>query len=137
MSKKLKWTATIVALVLLGLLFLFKGTQWASAIGKKHIMIQIEGVKQKEVIELDTDCETLAEVMETHEELDAEITEGPYGAYLITLANETQDEAKGPWWIYESSNNEVCVATGYCPALDQIVIQDNDEFTFRLTSDIQ
>ena len=41
--------------------------------------------------------------------------------------------ATGPWWLYESENNEACKAAGFCPAVDETPIQDQDHFTFKYT----
>ncbi len=137
MTKKVKWIAAAAALILLGVLaFAFKNNSEGTA-GAKQITIHVKGVKHQETISIDSDCETLAELLKTHTELKAEVDNGPYGAYLITLLDETQASQKGPWWVYESDNNEVCTAMEYCPALDKVTIKDKDEFTFSLINELE
>ena len=88
---KVKWIAAAAALILLGVLaFAFKNNSEGTA-GAKQITIHVKGVKHQETISIDSDCETLAELLKTHTELKAEVDNGPYGAYLITLLDETQD----------------------------------------------
>ena len=51
----------------------------------------------------------------------------------VSLDVEQGDMATGPWWLYESENNEACKAAGFCPAVDETPIQDQDQFTFKYT----
>lgn len=135
MSKKIKWIAAAIAVILLGALLILQAKKGEPVSGQKHIILHIEGVEKKETVEVDTDSETLADALKTQKELNAEIAEGPYGAYLVSLNGEKQNQNQGPWWVYESSNNEVCLSMEYCPALEQVLIKDKDEFTFSLISD--
>jgi len=135
MSKNLKWLSVgVVVILLVGILCLWGG-RGSSDQGTKHIVIKIEGVKTKQETAFDTDCDTLAELLKTKQELQAEMKEGPYGAYLYSLAGEAEDEASGPWWVFSSDNNEDCLAMQMCPAIDQVHLHDQDEFTFSLISD--
>ena len=98
--------------------------------GQKHIILHIKGIENQKDVEVDTDCETLAEALNEQKDLQVKIDEGPYGAYLVSLIGETA--AKDQGWVYESPNNEVCLSMEYCPALEQVMIQDQDEFIFSL-----
>ena len=48
-----------------------------------------------------------------------------------------QDMEKGPWLVFESENNTVCKEAGMCPAMDEVVIEDGDAFTFKLISSFE
>lgn len=137
MSKKMKWIAAAIAILLLGALGIMQYTKGNSVPGMKHIILHIKGVEKNQTVELDTESETLAEALKTQKELKAEIADGPYGAYLVSLNGEKQNQNQGPWWVYESSNNEVCLSMEYCPALEQILIKDKDEFTFSLIDNFE
>lgn len=137
MSNKVKWIVALAAVILLGVIAFTWGTNAERTAGEKHIIIHVEGIKYNETLEVESECETLAELLKTHAELRAKVDDGPYGAYLVTLLDETQNQSKGPWWVYDSPNNEVCKKMEYCPALDQVVIQDKDEFTFSLINELE
>ncbi len=135
MSKKLKWISVGIVGLLLVIVLCLWGSRGSSDQGSKHIVITIEGVETKLETAFDTDCDTLAELLKTEQELQAKLKDGPYGAYLYSLAGEAEDEASGPWWVFSSDNNEDCLAMQMCPAIDQVHLHDHDAFTFSLISD--
>ena len=53
--------------------------------------------------------------------------------HLDVYKRQQGDMATGPWWLYESENNEACKTAGFCPAVDETPIQDQDQFTFKYT----
>ena len=135
---KKKWTiaAAIVAamiLVILGVNVLMPKTTE----GNKTVSVTVINVIEDEQIyqgEFNTDAETLGEFLDEAEELKAVMEESTYGRLLTSLLDLDQGAMEtGPWWLYESDNNEACKAAGFCPAVDDTPIQDKDHFTFKFT----
>lgn len=80
-------------------------------------------------------AETLADFLEKAEDLDVVMEDGQYGKTIMGMMGvETEDFNKGPWWLYESDNNESCTQAGYCDAASNLPIKDGDNFTFTYTS---
>lgn len=91
-----------------------------------------EGVIVKEV-DVHTDVLTLEELL-NEQDFDAEISSGSFGSYVDGLFGlTTTDMNTGPWWTYSSENNETCVSLGYCPAVNDVAINDGDNFHFTWT----
>ena len=108
--------------------------------GEKEIEIQVvDATKDKEVLQKTfyTDAKTLTEFLEETEELDVNIEQGEYGSLLNEICGLKQDMDKGPWLVFESENNTVCIEAGMCPAMDEVVIEDGDAFTFKLVSSFE
>lgn len=81
-----------------------------------------------------TEAKTLTDVLKNCDELDAKLEDGQYGTMVMGLAGtETEDWNKGPWWTYESANNEVCQKESYCPAADDVLVEDGDNFVFTFS----
>lgn len=60
---------------------------------------------------------------------------GPYGTALIgMLGYKTEDWNKGPWWLYESENNESCKAAGFCEGISSLKVKNGDKFVFKFTN---
>lgn len=79
--------------------------------------------------------ETLADFLEKADELEVVMEDGQYGKTIMGIKGvKTEDFQKGPWWLYESSNNESCVAAGQCDAASTLKIKDGDQFTFTYTA---
>lgn len=57
-----------------------------------------------------------------------------WGAYITSMLGEEQKQPDGPWWTYDSENNETCIKEGYCPAASSLPISDGDKFVFNLSS---
>lgn len=135
--------AVIAAIAFFGL----KGTLFATQAGAKEIQLIItvdEPTGTDKVVydaKTRTDAETLGEYLD---ELQAdgklELTlagakTDPYGRYIVGINGIlTEDSAKGPWWLFNSSTNKDCVAAGYCAGIDMAPIYDQDLFTFTFTS---
>ncbi len=81
------------------------------------------------------ECKTLADVINHAPELNAKTEEGQYGMTILGLMGVEGDWDKGPWWLYESEDNEACAAAGYCDGASNLEVQDGNHFTFMLTSD--
>lgn len=141
MKKKVIWA--LVALVLiLGLTlgtFLFRKP---AQTGDKEIHVKvIDQTQAKEKIVLEdtyyTDASTLTEFMNETDALDASMEQSDYGSLLMEIAGLKQDMDKGPWLVFDSKNNTVCKEAGMCPAMDDVLIEDQDEFTFSLISEYE
>lgn len=78
---------------------------------------------------------TLYDFLEKAKELDVKFGEGSYGAYIDSILGLEQDFNKGPWWLYASQNNETCLKEGMCPAIQELDIQDGDQFEFTYTKE--
>lgn len=89
-----------------------------------------------EAVVVSASCETLADVInEAKEELNAVTEDGAYGMQIMGLMGKECNWDKGPWWLYDSKNNDSCVNAGYCDGASNLVVEDGDSFTFRLTSE--
>lgn len=136
MTTKQKLLATGLAILLLGgicLLGLGKSTTTKQL---KQIHIVIDGEQSHIDTTIKSDSDTLAELLLEQKEWNAVMENGAYGNFLTSLLGEAQDLQQGPWWLYSSSNNRICLEHGMCPALDQVLLEDGDAFHFQLTSDI-
>ncbi len=80
-------------------------------------------------------CETLADVLVEAVELQAITSESEYGLTLESLMDISTDWQKGPWWVYESDNNDSCIALGMCDSINKTPIEDKDNFIFMFTSE--
>lgn len=141
MKKKVIWA--LIALVLifgvaLGTSLFRKPTQT----GDKEIHVKvIDQTQEKEQIVLEdsyyTDASTLTEFLNETDALDASMEQSDYGSLLMEIAGLKQDMDKGPWLVFDSENNTVCKEAGMCPAMDDVLIEDQDEFTFSLISEFE
>ncbi|MEG0176254.1 hypothetical protein [Anaerorhabdus sp.] len=83
-----------------------------------------------------TDAETLGDALVEAKDIKMVTEESAYGRYIVALCDVSQgSQEAGPWWLYESDNNESCKAQGMCMGIDETVIKDGDNFTFNLTAD--
>ncbi len=83
---------------------------------------------------LTTDAEFLADLLKEQTAFEVSMEDGEWGAYITSMCDEEQGGGEGPWWTYESENNESCVANGYCDAASNLPINDGDKFIFKLSS---
>lgn len=89
-----------------------------------------------DAVVVSANCSTLADVIdEAKDTLNAVTEEGAYGMQIMGLMGKECDWDKGPWWLYDSENNDSCVNAGYCDGASNLVVEDGDSFTFRLTSE--
>lgn len=83
-------------------------------------------------ITVEGEVETLADFLEEADELNVVMEDSEYGKKIMSILDvATEDWAKGPWWLYESDNNESCKAAGQCDAASSLKIKDGDSFTFN------
>lgn len=127
--------AVIAAVAIGAMLLRPSGTQ-----GAKEVTVTVIDQTQdpeKEVLNetFRTDAKTLSEFLEETEGLDAELSQSDYGSLLESIAGLKQDMDNGPWLTYSSENNASCQAAGYCPAADDVMIEDGDAFVFTLIAE--
>lgn len=53
-----------------------------------------------------------------------------FGRLLTGISNVEQNAATNQYWSYESSNNAECIKSGFCTGVDQLPIEDGNNFTF-------
>lgn len=138
---KKKWLYAGIAIVLLAIVcgagVLLKQSMSA---GDKTITIVVVDRTQNPETEVlnksyQSNAETLTKFLEETDELDAAIEESTYGSLLTSIAGLDQDMDNGPWLVFESSNNASCKEYGgMCPAMDDVALEDGDNFTFALIS---
>ncbi|MGX8852772.1 hypothetical protein [Amedibacillus sp. YH-ame10] len=101
-----------------------------------------DAVNNKELFKGDVtvngEVKTLADFLEKAKDLEVEMEDGQYGKTIMGMKGvKTEDFNKGPWWLYESSNNKSCQATGQCDGASELEIGNGDEFTFNYTSSFE
>lgn len=138
MKKKLLALTIVVAIALLGI-FVFQHQKPTVQEGAKTIHIKIENRDTNETLFDDmvkTDALTLEELLLEKEEVKAVFSEDrTYGAFIVSMMDQAQGaNNQAPWWMFESENNETCKLEGFCPSSDNVPINDQDSFTFYLTS---
>lgn len=104
-------------------------------LGDKNIKIVIIDNTEKVIYDetLDTDTEILGdlidEINETKETFTLEGTkDSEFGRYVSNIVGT--ELGSNEFWVFESENNEVCVAETMCPGIDALAIKNNDEFKF-------
>lgn len=87
---------------------------------------------------LHTDTETMYEFLVEKTQLKAVMDESQFGNFITSMMDVEQgDMSTGPWWLYESKNNESCLSAGMCPGVDALNLQDGDDFLFKLTNSFE
>lgn len=131
-------------LLILGLLAMILmvtlGFKWLypkAGVGEKNItLIFVDEMEHKTLKEvtIQSEATTLEDVLK-EPEFEAVLTRGTFGVFIDGLLGlTTQDMNSGPWWTYASENNETCVMFSYCPAINEVSLQDGDRFTFTWTN---
>lgn len=88
-----------------------------------------------ETLTKEGDIENLYDFLSECDELEIVFEEGSYGATIDSMLGLKQDFNKGPWWLYSSENNETCKEEGMCPAVQNLGINDGDQFVFSYTNE--
>ena len=88
-----------------------------------------------ETLTKEGDIENLYDFLSECDELEIVFEEGSYGATIDSMLGLKQDFDKGPWWLYSSENNETCKEEGMCPAVQNLEINDGDQFVFSYTNE--
>ena len=84
-------------------------------------------------ITVNGDVKTLADFLILATDLQVVLEDSSYGNLITSILGFEQSD-KGPWWLYESTTNKSCVNAGMCDGVDNLIIENNDQFTFKLTS---
>ena len=135
MNKKTKWIAIGVAIVVVVALCAWSFSSKQEK-GNKTIFIDVEIDGDMQSFQFQTDALTLKELLETETSLQAVMEDSTYGALLTSLLGHELDMEQGPWWLFSSANNKVCMEQGMCPVLDDVNLFDQDAFLFKLTNDL-
>lgn len=102
----------------------------------KEISIQIIDMHEPEKVLFDevVSCEneSLGDFFDTQDQITVEIEESEYGAYIVSMMGQASDNEY--FWVYESENNQTCLDLGMCPAIDECILEDGDQFIFKLTN---
>lgn len=53
-----------------------------------------------------------------------------FGRYIDNILNV--DKSSQQFWVFSSENNKVCLAEAFCPGIDLLEIDDQDEFKFYI-----
>lgn len=88
-----------------------------------------------ETLTKEGDIENLYDFLSECDELEIVFEEGSYGATIDSMLGLKQDFNKGPWWLYSSENNATCKEEGMCPAVQNLEINDGDQFVFSYTNE--
>lgn len=88
-----------------------------------------------ETLTKEGDIENLYDFLSECDELEIVFEEGSYGAYIDSMLGLKQDFDKGPWWLFSSKNNATCKEEGMCPAVQNLEINDGDQFVFSYTNE--
>lgn len=88
-----------------------------------------------ETLTKEGDIENLYDFLSECDELEVVFEDGSYGATIDSMLGLKQDFNKGPWWLYSSENNETCKEEGMCPAVQNLGINDGDQFVFSYTNE--
>lgn len=92
----------------------------------KHIVVTVKSDRDdmNQVIDVDTDSETLGDWVKTNELFDYEDTE--YGTYIKSIDGCSEDVENEFWW--QVQKNGVPSETG----VDSIILEDGQEYNFVL-----
>lgn len=88
-----------------------------------------------ETLTKEGDIENLYDFLSECDELEIVFEDGSYGATIDSMLGLKQDFDKGPWWLFSSENNETCKEEGMCPAVQNLEINDGDQFVFSYTNE--
>lgn len=104
----------------------------------KNIHVEIiDEVKDEVLMEetFQTNSEDLGAFLKSEPKVKLVYEDGQYGLYITSLME--RDATSSAFWIYESTNNLSCSQGqgGFCPAAEDVILQDGDSFVFKLSDD--
>ena len=142
MNKKTILKVCIALVIGSGLFFIVNHlTQPPTTEGQKEITILISAPDYFNEITVTTDTLTLGGLLaELSEQGILSITlDGSsgdvFGRTLVEISgHQTVDWTSGPWWVFNSPNNQSCLEAGFCAGIDQTPITDGDIFEFEFIS---
>ena len=141
MKKKIVYSIIAILVLIAGVFTYNYFTNREVNVGDKKIEVIIKN--QDELIyqsTVDTDTTTLKDlVLELIEdkEIVVDYENGPYGMYVKAMGKDeliSENQSEGLFWVYESPNNIQCKEAGFCDVMDNLVIDDQDSFSFILKS---
>lgn len=96
--------------------------------------IDVGSIKEDELLTLG---DVIDKVNRDHESVNFKLSgskDSEFGRFIEGI-NEylTEDISTGPWWLYHSKTNEVCIAAGFCDGIDTQPVYDEDIFDFEFT----
>ena len=121
---------TLIAILVLAVLVIAAALCWfafgpQTAEGTKSIVVDVTHKDGSvNTFTIVTDAEYLGAAMVQDGLLAGE--DGPYGMYVLTVDDETVDEANQEWWGYTKSGKTVNYGVDTCP------IQDGEHYEFTL-----
>lgn len=126
----------------ISLLLIFSGCQNTEPAAKntnnENMTLNIEVIDEvhdkvlfNQKVTIEKKVDTLSEFLQNADELKVKMEKGQYGNIIVSMLGiETSDFNSGPWWIYESKNNDDCIEQSQCPASDSLQIKNGDSFKF-------
>jgi hypothetical protein len=141
--KKIIAIAIAFIILIAGWFSISKSNQKSTTPGDKTISIIIEdrtGTNTTEIFktEIKTEAEYLGEVLDqlvNSNSIEMEAVSSDFGRY-ITSFNGNDGSQFNAFWMFESSNNKVCLEAGFCNlGMDALPINDQDIFVFYLTNE--
>ncbi len=107
-------------------------------VGEKAINIVVLDKDSEKAFDetFNTDAELLGELLD---EINAdkddmfEMTgskDDEFGRYITGIS--VVDIETGEFWVYDSDNNKVCEAEGFCSGIDMLAIEDGNNFSFNV-----
>lgn len=127
----------ILVLVTVGLVLGINALMPKPVEGDKTISFKIVDEMTNQVLfedDIQSDAETLGDCLRNYPDFKLEKEDSQYGMYITSLMGvAAHDDA---YWVFESENNKSCSGSegGFCPAADQVMLEDGDSFTFKLTN---
>lgn len=117
-NKKLWLGFTVLVIVAIGLLLVYRVFAPKPVAGSKNIAVEIvHGDGSTRTVEIQTDAEYLGEAL-AHEEGLVAGEEGPYGLYIKTVDGETASDAERTWWCITKDGDEVTTSADLTPIAD-------------------
>ncbi len=98
------------------------------------IIDEIAGVTLIDKRPYETTALTLGQFLdESHDGMSVTISEGTFARSIDEINGLYSDlySSTGPWIVYESPNNQACALSGFCDAIDEVPIYDQDHFIFK------
>ena len=137
MRKKLLIAALAVLTVILAYFALTKLPPQQQS-GQKTVYITLLDEMSEQVIidkqAYKTSATTLGSFFDENPQgISVKLEASSFGRFILEINGLDGSKAEGPWILYDSPNNQVCLASGLCSGIDDLPIFDGDEFVFRYT----
>ncbi len=144
MNSNIKKLMIALAAIVIVALAIFAMPGMTATEGTKQITLIVENDVTGEVLVdekvFKTDAETLGDFLEEYqEELNVKMEDSQYGRVLNGLMNlEPESMEAGPWWMYGYSSpaQDLELAVGLAPGIDEVMLQDQDIVHFIFTTNM-